>query len=60
VYFDDWTDTPVFWRDHLPADATLTGPAIVEQMDCTLVLDPGDSAVQDADGNLIVTVGGKS
>ena len=60
VYFDDWTDTPVYWRDHLPADATLTGPAIVEQMDCTLVLDPGDSAVQDADGNLIVTVGGKS
>ncbi|GGE53391.1 hydantoinase [Primorskyibacter flagellatus] len=60
VYFDDWTDTPVYWRDHLPADAMLTGPAIVEQMDCTLVMEPGDSAVQDADGNLIVTVGGRS
>ena len=56
VFFDGWTDTPVYWRDHLPADAALHGPAIVEQMDCTLVLEPGDSAAQDADGNLIVTV----
>ncbi len=57
VWFDGWVDTPVFWRDHLPATATLQGPAIVEQMDCTLVLEPGDHAVQDADGNLIVTLG---
>ncbi|MEC3861253.1 hydantoinase/oxoprolinase family protein [Mesobacterium sp. TK19101] len=56
VWFDGWRDTPVYWRDHLPADARLTGPAIVEQMDCTLVIEPGDSAVQDSDGNLIVTV----
>ena len=58
VWFDEWIDTPVYWRDHLPARAALTGPAIVEQMDCTLVLEPGDHAEQDADGNLIVTVGG--
>ncbi|WP_116598561.1 hydantoinase/oxoprolinase family protein [Primorskyibacter marinus] len=59
VWFDDWIDTPIYWRDHLPAQATLTGPAIVEQMDCTLLLEPGDRAVQDADGNLIVTVAGQ-
>ncbi len=57
VWFDGWVDTPVYWRDHLPADATLTGPVIVEQMDCTLVMEPGDTAIQDADGNLIVTLG---
>jgi len=57
VFFDAWIDTPIYWRDHLPAEATLSGPAIVEQMDCTLVLEPGDVATQDADGNLIVTVG---
>lgn len=56
VWFDDWIDTPIYWRDHLPAQTDLTGPAIVEQMDCTLVLEPGDRAVQDADGNLIVIV----
>ncbi|EIE49359.1 N-methylhydantoinase (ATP-hydrolyzing)/5-oxoprolinase protein [Citreicella sp. 357] len=60
VFFEGWTETAVYWRDHLPADATLQGPAIVEQMDCTLVLEPGDRAVQDADGNLIVTVGALS
>ncbi len=58
VWFDGWMDTPVYWRDHLPATAELHGPAIVEQMDCTMVLEPGDFATQDADGNLIVTVGG--
>ena len=57
VWFDGWTDTPVYWRDFLPAEATVTGPAIVEQMDCTLVMEPGDVAVQDQDGNLIVTLG---
>lgn len=57
VWFDGWVDTPVYWRDHLPAEATLTGPVIVEQMDCTLVMEPGDTAIQDADGNLIVTLG---
>ena len=59
VWFDGWTETPVYWRDHLPADATLTGPAIVEQMDCTLIMEPGDTATQDADGNLIVTLGAR-
>ncbi|MAC77874.1 MAG: hydantoinase [Rhodobacteraceae bacterium] len=58
VWFDGWHDTPVYWRDHLPGDATLTGPAIVEQMDTTIVLEPGDVAAQDADGNIIITLGG--
>jgi N-methylhydantoinase A len=57
VWFDGWIDTPVYWRDHLPADAQLVGPVIVEQMDCTLVMEPDDTATQDADGNLIVTLG---
>ncbi|WP_121062656.1 hydantoinase/oxoprolinase family protein [Chachezhania antarctica] len=60
VYFDGWVETPVYWRDHLPGDAVLEGPAIVEQMDCTLVMEPGDTARQDADGNLIVTLGERS
>ncbi len=52
-----WRETPVYARDRLPADAALTGPAVVEQMDATTVLHPGDAAAQDGDGNLIVTVG---
>ena len=53
-----WHDTPVYWRDHLPAGFTLTGPAIVQQMDTTLLIEPGDRATGDADGNIIVEIGG--
>ena len=57
VRFDaDWHDTPVYRRDHLPEDAAFTGPAIVEQMDTTVVIEPGDRVAQDADGNLVVTL----
>ena len=57
VWFGGWHDTPIYWRDHLPLKITLQGPAIVEQMDTTIVMDPGSTATQDADGNLIVEVG---
>ena len=57
VWFDRWHETPVYWRDHLPLDLALTGPAIIEQMDTTVVIDPGARVTSDADGNLIVEVG---
>jgi N-methylhydantoinase A len=56
VWFKGWHDTPVYWRDHLPLALDLTGPAIIEQMDTTIVIDPGARATSDADGNLIVKV----
>lgn len=58
VYFGEWHDTPVYWRDHLPLDAELTGPAIIEQMDTTIVVEPDDLVTSDADGNLIIQIGG--
>ena len=51
-----WHDTPIYARDRLPAAAPLAGPAILEQMDTTTVLAPGDRATQDADGNLLIDV----
>lgn len=60
VWYDGrWHDTPVYARDRLPLDAVIKGPAIIEQMDATTVLEPGDSATSDADGNLIVEVDGR-
>lgn len=56
-YAGSWHDTPVYARDRLPLDAVIKGPAIIEQMDATTVLEPGDRARSDADGNLIVEVG---
>jgi N-methylhydantoinase A len=52
-----WRDTPVYAREKLPLDAVIHGPAILEQLDATTVLEPGDVARSDADGNLVVEVG---
>ncbi|MFY9237741.1 MAG: hydantoinase/oxoprolinase family protein [Roseovarius sp.] len=51
-------DTPVYWRDHLPLDVALTGPAIIEQMDTTILIEPGDTATGDAQGNILIHAGG--
>lgn len=56
VWFDGWVETPVYWRDHLPLRVELQGPAIIEQMDTTLVVEPGCRVTSDSDGNLIVEV----
>ena len=57
VYFDTWHDTPIYQRDLLPIDAEIHGPAIVEQMDTTILLEPGDIARSDPGGNLLVKIG---
>jgi N-methylhydantoinase A len=60
VYFDDAgaLDTPVFERAELLPGHRIAGPAIVEQLDATTVLAPGDVAVVDAAGNLVIDVAG--
>ena len=58
VWFaDGWHPTPIYARDRLPLDATFDGPAILEQLDCTTVVEPGDKVRQDKLGNLLITVG---
>jgi N-methylhydantoinase A len=57
VWFDEWVETPIYWRDHLPSDAVLHGPAVIEQMDTTIIIEPGDVGTQDRDGNIIITLG---
>jgi N-methylhydantoinase A len=56
VWFGEWVDVPVYWRDHLPLDLALHGPAIIEQMDTTTLVEPGCLVTSDADGNLIIKV----
>jgi N-methylhydantoinase A len=58
VWFaDGWHETPIYARDRLPKQATFAGPAILEQLDCTTVIEPGDKVRQDALGNLLIAVG---
>lgn len=56
VWFGKWVQTPVYWRDHLPLDLSLHGPAIIEQMDTTIIVEPDCHVTSDPDGNLIIEV----
>jgi len=57
AYFDGgWHNTRVYSRDALPAGGEIVGPAIVEQADSTLVLDPGTVSRVDDIGNIIVEI----
>jgi N-methylhydantoinase A len=48
----------VFERGDLGPGAVFTGPAIVEQVDTTTVVHPGQPVTVDGFGNLIISVGG--
>ncbi len=58
VWFErgGWIATPIYARDRLPLDLTLAGPAIIEQLDTTIVVEPGDRVRCDMIGNLVVEV----
>jgi N-methylhydantoinase A len=51
-----WLEATIVARDSLRQGDTLTGPAIVEQLDTTTVIEPGDVAVIDSQGNLVITL----
>ena len=50
-------DTPVYARAKLGAGHRITGPAIVEQYDSTVVVFPEQTAEVDVYGNLLITHG---
>ena len=47
-------ETPVYRREWLPDAAHIEGPAIIEQLDCTTVIEPGWRARMDEIGNLLL------
>ncbi|MDQ0394384.1 hydantoinase/oxoprolinase family protein [Labrys monachus] len=58
VWFDAGAavDTPVYERSDLPAGFSLAGPAVVEQVDSTVVIPPGTTAEVDKYLNIIIRV----
>ena len=46
-----WHETPVFARLDLPVGAVIDGPAVLEQPDATILVEPGLSARVDGLGN---------
>jgi N-methylhydantoinase A len=56
VRFDGKTiDCPVYQRDKLDMGLSFAGPAVLDQLDCTTVICPGQLARVDEWKNLIVT-----
>jgi N-methylhydantoinase B len=57
VWFNDaWVDTRIYRREHLERGAVVEGPAIVEQHDSTVLIEPCCRACVDAHGNLVIDV----
>ena len=57
VWFEGgFCETPIYQRELLPLDAQFTGPAVIEQLDCTTVIEPGNRVQLDAYGNLLVEI----
>lgn len=50
--------TPIYSRRDLPGGWSAKGPVIIEQLDSTTVVLPGQSVKSDKYGNLIIKVGG--
>ena len=38
----------------------IKGPAILEQMDTMVLIEPGDEAISDKNGNILISLGGLS
>ncbi|GLT12136.1 hydantoinase [Sulfitobacter porphyrae] len=56
VHFGDtWRDTAIYDRLALPVGTEITGPAILEQPDTTVLIEPGLKGRVDRFGNTIIT-----
>jgi N-methylhydantoinase A len=55
VWFDgEWDETSIWARLDLPVGSAVAGPAILEQGDATIVIEPGLIGRTDALGNVVV------
>lgn len=54
--FQEYQNCPTFERSLLKANNMIRGPAIVEQMDTTVVIPPSQTAIVDKYGNILIEV----
>ncbi|MBW6424092.1 hydantoinase/oxoprolinase family protein [Rhizobium sp. XQZ8] len=52
--------TAIYWRPALPAGFKLTGPAVIEEPNSTILIHPGDEVVVHEAGHLLVTLAKQS
>jgi N-methylhydantoinase A len=54
VFFDEYVDTPIYWRSDLAPGDVLRGPAVIEEFGSTVPVHPGFVARVDLLGNIVV------
>lgn len=54
VCFTEWTSTPVYAREHFGPGSRVAGPAVIEQPDTTVLVEPGMHVHVDDALNLLV------
>jgi N-methylhydantoinase A/oxoprolinase/acetone carboxylase beta subunit/N-methylhydantoinase B/oxoprolinase/acetone carboxylase alpha subunit len=56
IYFGDagYIDTAIYRREVLPEGAIVKGPALIEEMDSTTLLHPGDVGKVQHDGTIVI------
>ncbi|PDM39742.1 hydantoinase/oxoprolinase family protein [Geobacillus sp. E263] len=57
VYFEEtngYVETPIYFRPDIPVDSLIEGPAIIEQLDSTVVIPPGFHAKIDQYKNILI------
>jgi N-methylhydantoinase A len=59
VVFDDPArpvEAQIFWRPGVMAGTEIEGPAVIEEASSTTFVPPGDRAVIDPRGNIVITI----
>ena len=57
VWFESgWQETPIYNREFLPVKAKFNGPAVIEQLDTTIIVEPENQVEVDLEGNLIISL----
>ena len=57
VWFETgWENTSIYKREKFPGQAKFYGPAIIEQLDTTIIVEPNNQVEVDLNGNLIISL----
>ena len=57
VWFETgWENTSIYKREKFPEQAKFNGPAIIEQLDTTIIVEPNNQVEVDLNGNLIISL----
>ena len=57
VWFETgWENSSIYKREKFPGQAKFNGPAIIEQLDTTIIVEPNNQVEVDLNGNLIISL----